>query len=1476
MKKHFRISLLLALCLLVSAALLPAALAAGSTGNQIHLDPKTKNISLDSTNTDTFTLTANATQPLTWSIEDCDPSGNARFVQTDPNGSAEVEVTGPCHFHVVASLPNNAGSLTCEVTATAPFKTATLSQSAITMWIGEGTKELKINPVPGTVGCKNLHKEIQLWSIDSIQKIEWSSTDDSVVTVTPSSPDGLSATLTAGKVGTATVTAVVTGSAGNLVTMECTVKVNAKPTGLKVGTSPDDSQKDESLKVVELHPGEEVSLFAYLSYESGSPENVTENENLFWGCAPSGLVSVGNGNDGGKCKVIKAPNGKDSEDVIVTARYWTNGDRLEAHYKIRVTYKTLTSLGLEPNTFQILEGFSVKPDLTVRPSEGGSPNVTWSATGGITVNPSTGVITAGKIDEPKEEKKATLTATSTANPGITAECAVTVVPLKLTANNGTNLGSLTDPLVIHKGNGEKMVMRVTTNKSVAGVDDNNIKWYKGSTLIGNGLTFTIDESHFTDADGEYGVTFYAKSGSASVPFYVAAKTVHATGITLKDFTLDQKLHKEQGLELNPASPPASASDVYLKLEPANTTDKEIVFKYKPEGIIEVKPDANGVYVARITDPDKTGTVLLTAASHSDPGVYDTCTVTVTNDAIAPDTLLLDRSTLQFTSEKDKPKELTASFVPPDTTDQRVIWTSSNEKVVKITGADDAHKSLTVSIEPVGPGEATITATAMADGKDGKPIPPAPCVVTVSGIAITHKNEKNEDVTGDVTINVGKDLPLGLKYYGKDVVALDKGDWLWTSDNASVRVDVKTGVISGVSVGKAQVTCRNGPTKAFITVTVVDGESGNIVKRTMTGNNYGLGGVLTGEKPSVTSLSLNICGSDVEYITGLSVDTKQGTLYYGYHSEGDTGAGVSASEKFYASAHGSDKVVERITFVPRDGFTGVAVIPFDGMSKNGKPESYHGEIHITVPAPKEITYVSENGEAVFFHSGDFSDFCKPKHGYAIASVRFPTPPSERYGYLYYDYPGGSVYASNVPATRRYYSASDPTLDSVAFVPREGYTGTFTIPFNGWDAAGNTFNGTIRITVKRSGEAGTGDIAYNAHSGQRQYFDAQDFVDLCRKTTGGNLSYVQFNALPDHSEAVLYAGAAVLSTGSKYYLSAVPRLMDVNILPAANFTGTVTIPFTAADTAGKTFDGSVVVKVTKSGGAAVEIYKTSTGMPVTFARSDFTAACKGVLPEALKSVRFYLPSEASGKLYEGFHDLHSNEPLASDRDLAAKALTNLVFVPKGGFSGSVYLSYTAKDTKDNTCTGTVRVAVWPASTSEYFNDAKSVPWAVSSMDFLRRYGVVTGATETAYAPIQPMGRGDFILMLSRAYAMPEAGRTSFSDVPANSYYAQALASAKHEGIASADASGRFYPAQSVTRQDAALFLYRAMENAGVLSGGNASDLSRFPDGGSVALYAQEAMGALTSRGIFIGDSQGRLNPTSTLTRAEMAVILHRAIT
>ena len=74
---------------------------------------------------------------------------------------------------------------------------------------------------------------------------------------------------------------------------------------------------------------------------------------------------------------------------------------------------------------------------------------------------------------------------------------------------------------------------------------------------------------------------------------------------------------------------------------------------------------------------------------------------------------------------------------------------------------------------------------------------------------------------------------------------------------------------------------------------------------------------------------------------------------------------------------------------------------------------------------------------------------------------------------------------------------------------------------------------------------------------------------------------------------------------------------------------------------------------------------------------------------------------------------------------------------------------------------------------------------------------------------------VTMLWRAMGQPAAASgTSFADVPADSYYAQAVAWAIENGITAGVGNGKFDPATACTRAQIATFLYNHTARQGTL--------------------------------------------------------------
>lgn len=170
-----------------------------------------------------------------------------------------------------------------------------------------------------------------------------------------------------------------------------------------------------------------------------------------------------------------------------------------------------------------------------------------------------------------------------------------------------------------------------------------------------------------------------------------------------------------------------------------------------------------------------------------------------------------------------------------------------------------------------------------------------------------------------------------------------------------------------------------------------------------------------------------------------------------------------------------------------------------------------------------------------------------------------------------------------------------------------------------------------------------------------------------------------------------------------------------------------------------------------------------------------------------------------------------------------------------------------------------------------------WAKEYVYALAGAGIVKGVSETEFAPQNSIKRGDFVLMLYRASGEPEVtDAASFTDIPADMYYAKAIAWAEQSGVAKGTGDGLFEPKAFLTREQAFTFVYRSLQALGVTySDGEISLLTQFADAGSISDYAQTPTATLVALGAVSG-YEGYVTPQSNISRAEMAKILWTVIT
>ena len=160
--------------------------------------------------------------------------------------------------------------------------------------------------------------------------------------------------------------------------------------------------------------------------------------------------------------------------------------------------------------------------------------------------------------------------------------------------------------------------------------------------------------------------------------------------------------------------------------------------------------------------------------------------------------------------------------------------------------------------------------------------------------------------------------------------------------------------------------------------------------------------------------------------------------------------------------------------------------------------------------------------------------------------------------------------------------------------------------------------------------------------------------------------------------------------------------------------------------------------------------------------------------------------------------------------------------------------------------------------FFADA--VKWAVDK-------GVTNGLTDTMFGPYEPCTRGQIITFLWRAAGSPEPKTAvSFTDVPAGSYYAKAVAWAIENGITNGMTETTFAPDATCTRGQGVTFLYRALK-------GSAGATSSFVDVPTNAFYA-DAVGWAVSGKVTDGTSNTTFSPDDNCTRGQIVTFLFRA--
>lgn len=379
----------------------------------------------------------------------------------------------------------------------------------------------------------------------------------------------------------------------------------------------------------------------------------------------------------------------------------------------------------------------------------------------------------------------------------------------------------------------------------------------------------------------------------------------------------------------------------------------------------------------------------------------------------------------------------------------------------------------------------------------------------------------------------------------------------------------------------------------------------------------------------------------------------------------------------------------------------------------------------------------------------------------------------------------------------------------------------------------------------------------------------------KEGAGNETKLPVTVNEESGEAVIDTGAGKLASGN--------TVVTVPSIPGVD-TYTVGIP--VPDLSTSDAQGSLIVE---TGNGSITVPSNMlTGLPEisgSKAQVSIGKGDKSALPEEVKAAIGDRPLIQLTLSIDGQQTNWSNPGAAVTVSIpynpTAAELANpesIVIWYIGGAGNAVAIPNGRYDAATGTVTfATTHFSYYGVAYRQVsFNDVAAEAWYHDAVNFIAARGITGGTGNGRYSPDAKLTRGEFIVMLMRAYeiAADVSAADNFSD-GGNTWYTGHLAAAKRLGIAAGVGNNMYAPVRAITRQEMYVLLYNSLKALDKLPAGNTGKtLSDFSDAGEIASWAEEPMALLVQTGVACS-SGGMLQPNAAATRAEMAQVLYHLL-
>ncbi|MCY9696807.1 S-layer homology domain-containing protein [Paenibacillus alginolyticus] len=265
-----------------------------------------------------------------------------------------------------------------------------------------------------------------------------------------------------------------------------------------------------------------------------------------------------------------------------------------------------------------------------------------------------------------------------------------------------------------------------------------------------------------------------------------------------------------------------------------------------------------------------------------------------------------------------------------------------------------------------------------------------------------------------------------------------------------------------------------------------------------------------------------------------------------------------------------------------------------------------------------------------------------------------------------------------------------------------------------------------------------------------------------------------------------------------------------------------------------------------------------------------------------IRFEILLQAGDKQDEikHFGQIYVTRTITVDGILDNKSTTAVIYNPETGEFRYVPAIIASEGGKTKVTIESTSNSIYTiAKSQKTFGDIQT-HWAKTEIELLASKLIVNGRADSNFAPDQNVTRAEFAALLVRSLGLSLKSSTTinFKDVTAKDWYYNSVLTAAGYGIVNGYDTGTFAPDQTITREQMAVMVARAMKlhtSDPKLLTGNSARLSLFEDAGSISSWAKDALEKVLSYGVMQGKASKVLAPGDLATRAESVVVLLRTL-